>query len=219
MSEIIPTIIAKDFSEVKEKMRQAEKYFQWVQLDIMDGVFVPNKTWQQASDLKDLKTSLKLEAHLMVADPGEQLSDWLSAGAQRIIIHWEALPVGTGRDLSLPEILTKAKVQKKEFGLALNPETPVDVLRYWLDKIDLVLIMTVNPGQAGQKFLPQVLPKIQELRQLWPSGKISVDGGINPETGQACVLAGANILSVGSYLWLAPDIKTALLSLRGARTQ
>jgi len=210
LMEIIPTIIAKDFSEVQEKIKRAEPFFDWLQLDIMDGKFVANKTWQQSEDLIKIKTKLKLEAHLMVAHPERVVDDWLAAGVQRIIVHWEAV-VQAGAETQhisyLQKIIDQVKSQQKEFGLALNPETPVDMLADWLLQTDLVLLMTVNPGQGGQDFMPKVIPKITQLRQIWPDGKISVDGGIDLEFAKQCSQAGANVLSVGSALWRADSLE------------
>ena len=207
--EIIPTVIAKDFSEVKAKIKKAEPFFDWLQLDIMGGKFVANKTWQRPKDLLKLKTKLKLEAHLMVANPEQAVGGWLDAGVQRIIVHWEAVVrvgVEAQHIVFLQKMIDQVKSQQKEFGLALNPETPVDILTDWLTQIDLMLLMTVRPGQGGQEFMPKVLPKITQLRQVWPDGKIGVDGGIDLESAKQCVQAGANILSVGSALWQADDL-------------
>lgn len=216
--EIIPTIIAKDFFELKAKIKKAEPFFDWVQLDIMDGKFVANKTWQRPKDLTKIKTKLKLEAHLMVAKPWQVVDDWLVAGVQRVIVHWEAISQASAEIqgiMLLQKIIDQVKSQQKEFGLALNPETPVDILADWLAQINLVLLMTVNPGQGGQEFMPEVLPKITQLRQMWPDGKISVDGGIDLESAKQCLQAGVNILSVGSCLWQAEDLGEAVKLFRG----
>jgi len=215
--EIIPTVIAKDFFEVQEKIKRAEPFFDWLQLDIMDGQFVANKTWQRPKDLLKLKTKLKLEAHLMVANPWQVVDDWLAAGIQRIIVHWEAVSCAgaeTQGAMSLQKIIDQVKNQQKEFGLALNPETPVDILTDWLVQTDSVLLMTVNPGQGGQEFMPRVLPKITQLRQMWPDGRISVDGGIDLISAKQCLQAGADILSVGSSLWQADDLEQAVKTFK-----
>lgn len=222
MIEIVPTIIAKDFEEVKDKVRRAEAFFSWAQLDIMDGQFVEKETWHQPEDLKELKTRLNLEAHLMIEKPWQTIDAWLATDIKRIIVHWEAFPVGTRpgikvrgrRGAFLQQMIDQTKNQQKEFGLAINPETSVDVLRHWLDQLNLVLIMTVNPGRGGQKFMDETIPKIKQLRRIWPQGIISVDGGIKPDSAKQCVAAGVNILSVGSYLWSAPDLRKAAKALR-----
>lgn len=215
--EIIPTIIAKDFFEVQEKIKRAEPFFDWAQLDIMDGQFVANKTWQRSKDLVKLKTKLKLEAHLMILKPWQVVGDWLSMGAQRIIVHWEAV-VQAGVEIQyiafLQKMIDQVKKQHKEFGLALNPETPVNILADWLAQIDLALLMSVNPGQGGQDFMTKVVPKITQLRQMWPNGKISVDGGIDLISAKQCLQAGADILSVGSYLWQADDLEEAVKAFK-----
>ena len=211
MLEIVPTIIAKDFSEVQKKIKKAEPFFDWVQLDIMDGIFVNNETWREPEDLKNVKTSLNLETHLMIDAPWLTVDSWLVHGIKRVIVHWEAFEASPAiGPESLSAVIDSVKNQNKEIGIALNLGTSVDVLRYWLDKIDLVLIMAVNPGRGGQKFMPETMLKIQQLRQLWPNGKISVDGGINLQSAKECVRAGADILSIGSYLWSAADLAKAV---------
>jgi len=217
--EIIPTIIAKDFKEVQVKIKQAEPFFKWLQLDIMDGQFVANTTWQNPNDLKNLSTILNLEAHLMVVDPLKQAENWLMPGIKRIIIHWEAV---FGQNLLnkpklLEQLIAKIKNQRVEFGVAINPETAIVGNKNFcslLKQIDLVLVMTVLPGKAGQVFMPEVLPKIKQLRQIWPSGKISVDGGIDLESARQCQAVGADILCVGSYLWQSADMAQAINNLQ-----
>ena len=196
--EIIPTILVKTFDEVKEKIKQVENLVDWVQLDIMDGVFVDNKTWNNPSDLRGFKTRVKLEAHLMVEKPEEVINDWLKI-VDRVIVHYEA-----ANNIS----------EGKRIGLAINPETPIDVVKPFLNNLDLVLIMTVKPGWGGQKFQERTLDKIKALRKLWPDGNIEVDGGINAETAKKTIKAGANLICSGSYIFNSKDIKKAIETLK-----
>ena len=200
MTEVIPTIIAKDSQELKKKIKLIGSYSSWVQLDVMDGKFVPNKTWQDPEDLKSIKTSLKIEVHLMINDPQRVIKKWLKA-AQRIIIHWESRGAKKVRFT-------------KQMGIALNPGTPWQEIEKFIPQIDLVLLMTVHPGFGGQKFLKEVLPKIKSLRKKYPQVKIEVDGGINPKTGKKCVEAGADILVSGNYIFKSRNIKEAIEKLK-----
>lgn len=200
VAEIIPVIIAKDFKELKEKIRVVEPHSKWVQLDIMDGKLVPNKTWNNPAELKKIKTPLKIEAHLMIENPQKVVEKWLEV-VQRVIVHWESRGV------------EKLKFNKK-IGIALNPETPWQEIEKIIPDIDLVLLMTVNPGFGGQKFQPEVLAKIKSLRQAYPNIKIEVDGGINPETGKKCVEAGANILVSGSYIFTSKNPAQTIKKLK-----
>jgi len=221
--EIIPTILVKTFKEVEERIRKVEDYVNWVQLDIMDGIFCCNETWpyyapngaskgkRNPSDLKSLKTRVKIEAHLMVNKPEDVIDDWLKA-ADRVIIHFESKI--TNRELGIREMIKKAHKKKKEIGLALNPETHPVVVVPFLKDLDLVLFMTVQPGWGGQEFKDWVLTKIEVLRKLWPKGNIEVDGGINSETAKKTIKAGANLICVGTYVYKSRDIKKAIQNLK-----
>ncbi len=224
--EIIPTILVKNFEEVKEKIKQVENLVDWVQLDIMDGVFVNNETWDNPKDLKKIKTKLKLEAHLMVQKPEEVIDDWLEV-VDRVIIHFESKI--TNRELGIRGMIEKAHKRGKQIGLAINPETPIDVVRSYISTkrsdqpseqserstiLDIVLCMAVQPGLGGQEFKYWVLKKIEILRRLWPSGNIEVDGGINPETAKKTIKAGANLICAGTYIFRSKDIEKAIESLK-----
>jgi len=206
MIEIIPAIIAKDFQELAEKIKKIKPFFNWAQLDVMDGKFVENATWNNPQELPVLtenSSPLKFEAHLMVEKPEDVIDDWLKSGVKRIIFHYEA----TGK---YQEIIDKIHQAGLEVGIALNPETPIDVLepflkvssfKFQVSGLDLILIMTVNPGRAGQKFLEEILPKIRGLREKYQNVKIGVDGGINKETASKVIQAGADVLAVGSGIF------------------
>ncbi|MFH1461277.1 MAG: ribulose-phosphate 3-epimerase [Patescibacteria group bacterium] len=221
MIEIIPTIIAKDFQELKEKIGRVELYVNWAQLDVMDGQFVSNSTWpyiagkNNPADLKNLETNLKLEVHLMVKQPEEVIDDWLDSGVKRIIFHYEATD-------KHKEIIDKIKKAGLEVGIAINPETPIEVLAEFLNvsgskfQVSLILIMTVEPGQGGQGFLDYTLFKIKKLRESYPDVKIEVDGGINFKTAPQVIKAGANLLASGTAIFNSSDIKEAINRLKKA---
>lgn len=210
MIEIIPTILAKSFKEIKERIRKVENYINWVQLDVMDGKFVDNTTWPYAegkiSDLKELKTKVRLEAHLMIEKPEQKIDDWLE-NVDRVIVHYEA-------SNNIEDLIKKAKDKGKQIGLAINPETSIEAVNPFLKDLDLVLCMTVQPGWGGQEFKDEVLSKIKTLRMTWPDGNIEVDGGINPETSKKAINAGVNLICAGTYIFKSKDIKQAIESLR-----
>ncbi|MBU4284621.1 ribulose-phosphate 3-epimerase [Patescibacteria group bacterium] len=215
--QIIPTILVKTFKEVKEKIKAVENYVDWIQLDIMDGVFVGNKTWPYAegkiSDLKKIsacgrpavgwKTKVKLEAHLMVQNPEKVIDKWLK-NVDRVIVHFES------KIEDLENLIKKVHSHKKQIGLAINPETNCRVIAPFLEKIDLVLFMSVRPGLGGQVFEPEVLDKIKALREIWPKGDIGVDGGVNDKNAGKIFAAGANLLCVGNYIFKSENIKQTI---------
>lgn len=213
MIQIVPAIIAKDFQEISEKIKKIESYVKWAQLDVMDGAFVNNLTWPYAergknssSDLKKLKTNLNLEAHLMINNPEEVIDDWINSGVKRIIFHYEATD-------KHQEILDKIKKAGLEVGLAINPETLLETIDNFIEKLDLVLIMTVNPGFGGQGFLNESVDKIKQLRENYKDVKIEVDGGINLETAPRVIKAGANILAVGTAIFKSENIEKTIKEL------
>ena len=207
MIEIIPGIISKDFEGIEEKAKLVEPYIDWVQLDIMDGRFVDNTTWNNPSDLKKFKTNLKLEAHLMINNPEEFINDWIESSVKRIIIHYESTD-------KHKEIIERIKASGLETGLAINPETSIGVIDEFIEDLDLILIMTVNPGFGGQGFLNESVDKIKQLREKYKNVNIEVDGGINLETAPLVIKAGANILISGSAIFKSNNIKQTIWTLK-----
>ncbi len=226
MPEIIPAVIAQDFAGLREKIKLVEPHVKTVQLDIMDGIFVANTTWPfdssrdagfaqgkpSLSELEKIETSLDFEAHLMIDAPQRVLNEWLGSKIKRVILHWEALekihnhellPYQTQIKVGFPvsNLAEETHKRGKELGVALNLETPVAVLDNFMSYIDLVLLMSVPPGQSGQKFDERVVPKIIALRQKYPDVKIEVDGGLNAVNIAKVVEAGADFLVVGSAIF------------------
>ncbi|MBU4082514.1 ribulose-phosphate 3-epimerase, partial [Patescibacteria group bacterium] len=160
------------------------------------------------SDLKKLKTNLKLEAHLMVEKPEDVIDNWIKSGVKRIIIHYEATK-------KLSEVIKKIQDAGLEASIAINPETSANELSPFLNVSSIlsVLIMTVRPGRGGQEFIEATLGKIRALRERDENVKIEVDGGINLETAQKVVRAGADILAVGSAIFKSEDIKKSIEEL------
>ena len=217
MIQIIPTIIAKDFQELQDKINKVELHAEWAQLDVMDGKFINNITWPHAErgktnpvDLKNFKTNLNLEAHLMINNPEEVIDQWIESGVKRIIFHYESTK-------KITEIIDKIKKAGLEVGLAINPETSLEVIGNFIEKIDLVLIMTVNPGFGGQDFLNESVDKIKQLRGEYKDVNIEVDGGINLKTASKVIQAGANFLAVGTAIFKSNNIKEVIKKLKSCR--
>lgn len=217
MAQVVPAIIAENFKELEEKIRSVEGLVEWVQIDIMDGKFVVQKTFNRPLELVNLKTSLKLEAHLMIEHPWNFIQDWISAGARRILVHYEAVGFRLDAENVFENMIIQCHLTGCEFGIVLNPETPIDVLDPYMLKVDIIQVMGVKPGRAGQQFQDRDLLKIQSLREKYPGVKIEVDGGVNDETAPKILKAGADILVVGSYIWSASDKKKAIEDLKNIK--
>lgn len=207
MIEVIPTIIAKDFNELQEKVKKVEPYVDWIQLDIMDGQFVDNVTWREPADLKNLETKANLEVHLMVQNPEEVIDEWIQSGVKRIIIHLESTK-------QPKEVIARVKEAGLGIGLAINPETPIEKVDDFISQLDLVLVMTVQPGRGGQKLIEDTLVKIKRLRSYYPNVNIEVDGGINLETASKVIQAGANLLASGSGIFGSDNIGETIKKIR-----
>ena len=207
MIEIIPAIIAKSFKELKEKIEQVEQYVRWVQIDIMDGNFVANSTWNKPGDLKYYDPGVLLEAHLMISEPEKYVEQWIDAGIKRIIFHIEAT-------VSPYDIIRICRARGVEAGVAISPDTPLGIVENVIKRADMVLILGVTPGFGGQEFKPEVLEKIKALREANPRLTIEVDGGMNLKTAKRVVSAGANIIVAGSFIYNSEDIEDAIEELR-----
>jgi ribulose-phosphate 3-epimerase len=201
--KIIPAIIAKNQDELNKKLSKIENYFDLVQLDVMDNKFVPNTSL--FFDFSLPKMSCRFEAHLMVKDP----ENWIEKNGNKvdtILVHFES-------DYNIEKIIEIVKKQGKKLGFVLNPETPIDKIYGFIDELDQVLIMTVNPGFYGSPFLPDMLEKIKELRKRKISLDIEVDGGITDKTIGLVDSAGANMFVSGSYIVKADNIEESIKNL------
>ena len=198
--QISPSILSADFSQLGSEIKKLEESgADMIHVDVMDGHFVPNLTIGPPV-IKSLKkhSSLIFDVHLMISPVHNYIEAYAEAGADIITIHPEATD-------DLKKSISKIKQLNKRVGVSLNPETKVDIITEYLDLIDLVLVMSVNPGFGGQKFMPEVLPKIKELKKIQKDRKlnfdIEIDGGINFENSKAAIEAGANILVSGTTIF------------------
>lgn len=215
MLKIAPSILSADFSRLGEQVRTVEEAgAEVLHIDVMDGHFVPNLTIGSLV-VKALRPNSRMffDVHLMIEQPERYIQDFAEAGADHITVHLESTP-------HIHRAVQQIKALGLSAGVAVNPATPLDGLKYILQELDMVLIMSVNPGFGGQKFIPGVLPKIEVLRKyllkMQSSCQIEVDGGINVQTAPAAVKAGAGILVAGAAVFAQPDPTQAIQELRKA---
>jgi ribulose-phosphate 3-epimerase len=213
---IVPSVLSADFTCLGEQVREAEEAgAQRIQVDVMDGHFVPNITMgPMIVEAVRRCTTLPVEAHLMISNPEFFIEDFAKAGADFIIVHQEASP-------HLHRLIQQIKAAGKMAAVALTPSTPVVMLEDILSILDMALIMTVNPGFGGQKFIPETLPKIKQLREMIDQRKlhcdIEVDGGVQETTVPLVVQAGANLLVAGSAVYNEQEsVAQAIARLRNA---
>ncbi|NMA24344.1 MAG: ribulose-phosphate 3-epimerase [Clostridiales bacterium] len=213
MVKIAPSILSADFARLGDEIRSI-KEADYLHFDVMDGIFVPNiSIGIPVLESVRKMTDMLLDVHLMITKPIRLVSSFIDAGADLIVLHAEAdTPDNTA------EALKTIRRRGKKAGLSLKPKTSADILLPFLESLDLVLVMTVEPGFGGQKFMADQLPKIAALRRkvdmLGLSCEIEVDGGINRKTAGLCIEAGADVLVAGSYIFSAPDRSAAIRELK-----
>ncbi|WP_103107568.1 ribulose-phosphate 3-epimerase [Brevibacillus reuszeri] len=215
MVKIAPSILSADFARLGDEIRDVEKGgADWIHVDVMDGHFVPNITiGPLIVDAIRPVTNLPLDVHLMIEDPDQYIPQFAKSGADWITVHQEACR-------HLHRSLYLIKEQGVKAGVVLNPATPLATIEHVLTDLDMVLLMTVNPGFGGQKFIHNVVPKIKELRRMLDERglghvEIEIDGGVNAETARLCTEAGATVLVAGNAVFNQADRAQAIAAVRG----
>jgi ribulose-phosphate 3-epimerase len=208
---IAPSILSADLAHLQDEVSSIEPYADWLQVDVMDGHFVPNLSFG-APVIKSLRTSLPLDVHLMVSNPADRIREFLDLRVAHITFHAEAVP-DTDSRRALIQAIRKGGATA---GIALKPDTSISAIDDVIDDIDLVLVMSVEPGFGGQDFIASSLDKVRALRVAHSEMMIQMDGGINIETAYLCREAGASNLVAGSAVFKSADREGVIRSLRGA---
>jgi ribulose-phosphate 3-epimerase len=210
--KVAPSILSADFACLDKEIRKVERAgADMLHIDVMDGHFVPNITIgiPVVKSIRKL-TRLPLDVHLMIENPHKFIEAFVAAGSNLITVHIEAISHSKLKAQS-----SKLKKIGVKFGVSLNPATPLCRIMNVLKYVDFVLVMSVNPGFGGQRFIPAVIPKIRQLRSIY-AADIAVDGGINEQNAKQVIRAGANILACGSYIFGSRDVKLAIERIRYA---
>ncbi|MDY4128955.1 ribulose-phosphate 3-epimerase [Peptostreptococcus porci] len=213
--KLAPSVLSADFANLLNSCKKVENAgCEYLHLDVMDGHFVPNITFG-APIIKSLRKDIKMvfDAHLMITDPDKFIPDLVDAGCDIITVHQEACT-------HLHRTIQNIKSYNVKAGVVLNPATPVEMIKHILPDVDMVLLMSVNPGFGGQNFIPEVLEKVKTLRKMIDERgldiEIEVDGGVNSQNIKSLVDAGADVLVAGSAIFNNEDIDLAVMNLRNA---
>jgi len=206
MPEIIPAILTNDLEDLKLKLKKLEGLTRWVQIDVMDGRFV-NNTSLKLEELVGIDHKFNLEVHLMVEEPQNYFAICSQLGAKRVFFHYEATQ-------NVDEVLKMSEQYDFKTGISINPPTLLDSITSYLNKVDVVLFLAVNPGWQGQQFDETVLKKIKKLKKISPQTKIAIDGGVNLENVKQVVEAGVDLINVGSVIVKSDNFSEAITQFK-----
>lgn len=216
MIKIAPSLLSANFAYLKDEIDAIEKAkADWIHYDVMDGHFVPNISFGY-SILKDVTkvTDMFLDVHLMISEPLKYVDHFIDSGASLIVFHIEAMK----DQAQTQELIRKIKDRHVQVGISIKPDTPVTEIADYLELLDVVLVMSVEPGFGGQSFMPLALSKIKSLKNMRDHHQyhylIEVDGGINAETGKLCKEAGADVMVAGSYVFNSDSYQESIASLK-----
>ena len=214
MIKISPSILSADFANLQRDIQRIATA-DYVHVDVMDGLFVPNITIG-IPVVKSIRptTTLPLDVHLMIDRPVRYVAEFCDAGADIVTVHVEA-----DSEEGTHEALRRIHAKGKKAGIVLKPKTPASAVLPFINEVEIILIMTVEPGFGGQKFMADMMPKVQEVRRyidaMNPQCELEVDGGVDPKTAPICIHSGANVLVAGSAVYKAEDIPARIAQLRG----
>lgn len=214
MIKIAPSILSADFANLERDIRRIGTA-DYVHVDVMDGLFVPNISIG-IPVVKSIRptTQLPLDVHLMIVEPVRYVEQFCDAGADLVTVHVES-----DTEENIHAAIDKIHARGKRAGVVVKPKTPAEAVLPFLEKVELILVMTVEPGFGGQSFMADMMPKVSAIRRLIdernPACELEVDGGVDPVTCKACIAAGANVLVAGSAVYKAADIPARIAELRG----